>query len=67
MRLTLLGATGRTGRHVLDQILTAGHEVSVLVRDPARLPQRHDPRVTVASWWCLRSVRAGQSRISPCS
>src|SRR2546430_15994259 len=37
MRLTVFGATGGTGLHVLDQALAAGHEVRAVVRDPARL------------------------------
>lgn len=37
VRITILGATGRIGRHVLEGALDAGHEVTVLVRDPARL------------------------------
>jgi putative NADH-flavin reductase len=37
LKLTIFGATGRTGRHVLEQALTEGHQVTVLVRDPARL------------------------------
>ena len=37
MRITILGASGRIGRHVLEQALDAGHEVTVLVRDAARL------------------------------
>ncbi|MGW1501872.1 NAD(P)-dependent oxidoreductase [Streptomyces mirabilis] len=47
MHLTLLGATGPTGQLVLQQALKAGHRVTALVRDPARLPQRDDPDVTV--------------------
>ncbi|MFI5666088.1 NAD(P)-dependent oxidoreductase [Streptomyces sp. NPDC051704] len=47
MQLTLLGATGPIGRQVLLQALAAGHRVTALVRDPARLPQRDDERVTV--------------------
>lgn len=39
VRLTILGATGRIGRHALDRALEAGHEVTVLVRDPTRLGQ----------------------------
>jgi uncharacterized protein YbjT (DUF2867 family) len=38
MRLTVLGATGRTGVHVLDQALAAGNEVTAAVRN------RHAPR-----------------------
>ena len=38
MRLAIFGATGRTGRHLLEQALEAGHEVRALARDPQRLP-----------------------------
>jgi len=37
MRLTVLGATGRIGRLVVEQALAAGHDVAVLVRDPQKL------------------------------
>lgn len=37
MRLGILGATGRTGRLLVDAALAAGHQVKVLVRDPAKL------------------------------
>jgi putative NADH-flavin reductase len=37
MRLTVLGATGRIGRHVLAQAVEAGHDVTVLVRDAESL------------------------------
>ena len=37
MRLLILGATGPTGRNLLEQALAAGHEVTALVRNPARL------------------------------
>lgn len=37
----ILGATGRTGRHVLDAALEEGHQVHVLVRDPDRLLINH--------------------------
>ena len=38
MKLALLGATGRTGRYVLDQALADGHRVTVLARNPSKLP-----------------------------
>lgn len=47
MRLTVLGATGGTGREIVRQGLDAGHEVTAVVRDPARIPVRHD-RLAVA-------------------
>jgi uncharacterized protein YbjT (DUF2867 family) len=37
MRLTILAATGRTGRQLLEQAVGAGHEVTAVVRDPARI------------------------------
>jgi len=37
MRILLLGATGRTGRLVLDETLERGHPVTALVRDAGRL------------------------------
>jgi putative NADH-flavin reductase len=40
LRLAVFGATGHVGRHLVDQALAAGHEVTALVRDPARLPAR---------------------------
>ncbi|WP_380168668.1 NAD(P)-dependent oxidoreductase [Jannaschia sp. R86511] len=39
MRLTVLGATGRTGRYVVAAALAAGHEVTVLARTPTAVPQ----------------------------
>jgi nucleoside-diphosphate-sugar epimerase len=37
MRLTIFAATGRTGRHVLEQAVAAGHDVTVVVRNPGTL------------------------------
>jgi putative NADH-flavin reductase len=37
MKLALLGATGRTGRHVANQALGLGHDVKALVRTPDKL------------------------------
>lgn len=39
MKLTIFAATGGIGRHLLDQALTAGHEVTAVVRNPAKLTQ----------------------------
>jgi putative NADH-flavin reductase len=41
MRLTVFGASGQTGRHLIQQALDAGHTVTAVVRDPTRLPIRH--------------------------
>ncbi|WP_030811617.1 NAD(P)-dependent oxidoreductase [Streptomyces sp. NRRL F-2799] len=37
MRLTVFGATGGVGGELVRQALDAGHEVTAVVRDPARL------------------------------
>jgi putative NADH-flavin reductase len=41
MRLTVLGASGGVGRHIVRHALADGHEVTAVVRDPARLSMRH--------------------------
>ena len=46
-RIMILGATGSLGKHVTEQALAANHEVSVLVRTPAKLPADLRDRVTV--------------------
>jgi putative NADH-flavin reductase len=38
--ILVLGATGRTGEHVVNYALSNGHSVTVLVRDPAKLISR---------------------------
>ena len=40
MNLVVLGATGRTGRLVVDQALATGHTVTALVRTPEKLTLR---------------------------
>jgi len=41
MRILLLGATGRVGKQILDLLLEANHEVTVLVRDKQKLSIKH--------------------------
>ncbi|WP_328873235.1 NAD(P)H-binding protein [Streptomyces sp. NBC_00287] len=38
MNITVFGATGGIGQEIVRQALTAGHRVTAVVRDPARLP-----------------------------
>ncbi len=47
MKIALFGATGGTGRQVLAQALAAGHQVTVLVRDPAKLAGHQVSDLTV--------------------
>lgn len=37
MKVLVLGATGRTGKQVVLQLLLAGHEVSAIVRDKSKI------------------------------
>src|SRR4051812_6586795 len=37
MKILILGATGRTGRHLLNEALQKGHTVHALVRDRSKL------------------------------
>jgi NADPH:quinone reductase-like Zn-dependent oxidoreductase len=37
MELTIFGATGGTGTCLTEQALAAGHQVTAVVRDPARM------------------------------
>jgi nucleoside-diphosphate-sugar epimerase len=46
MQVTVFGATGGIGRHVVDQALADGHDVVAYVRTPEKL-DRHTPRLRV--------------------
>jgi uncharacterized protein YbjT (DUF2867 family) len=46
MRVTVLGASGRTGRALVSQALEAGHDVVAFVRDRSKLGIEHE-RLTV--------------------
>ena len=46
LQLTVFGATGKIGRHVIDQLLAAGHTVTAYARDPSKLPTTQ-PNLTV--------------------
>jgi putative NADH-flavin reductase len=48
MRIAVFGATGGTGLQVVKQALEAGHQVTALVRDPARLDIAHASLAVVA-------------------
>lgn len=41
MKIAILGASGRTGRLLVEQSLAASHTVRALVRDPKKLPIDH--------------------------
>ena len=45
MRITVFGAAGNVGSRVVTEALARGHEVTAVVRDPARFGELH-PRAT---------------------
>jgi putative NADH-flavin reductase len=42
MKLLILGATGATGQHLVEQALAEGHEVTAIVRDPSKVTTKHE-------------------------
>jgi putative NADH-flavin reductase len=46
MKVLIFGATGRTGKPLLEQALAAGHEVTAYVRNPGKLNMNH-PKLNV--------------------
>lgn len=60
MNLTIFGASGGTGSCLVEQALAAGHEITAVVRDPARLavPQHRQLRVLTADIMDPDSINA---------
>jgi putative NADH-flavin reductase len=48
MKLVIFGATGGTGRQLVEQALAEGHQVTAFARRPAALQVRHD-RLRIAA------------------
>src|SRR5258707_1488718 len=53
MKLTIIAATGGVGRELLEQAVAAGHDVTAVVRNPAKLSRQ------------VQSVTADLSRPDP--
>jgi putative NADH-flavin reductase len=47
MKVTILGATGALGSECLQQALDAGHDISVLVRNPDKLSESVRDKITI--------------------
>ena len=45
MNVVLYGGTGKAGSRILSELLSRGHQVKAVVRDPAKLPQ--SPGLTI--------------------
>ncbi|MFI9026691.1 NAD(P)-dependent oxidoreductase [Streptomyces sp. NPDC053560] len=67
LRLTVFGATGGIGQEIVKQGLAAGHEVTAVVRDPARLtvsgPGLEVVRAELADPEALRPAVAGRDAV----
>jgi putative NADH-flavin reductase len=49
MKTAVFGGTGNIGRQVVDQLLERGNEVTMLVRDPAKMTQPASDRLRVVT------------------
>jgi len=47
LKILVYGATGKIGKHVVDEALNRGHLVTAVSRDPSRINQIHDNLVAV--------------------
>src|SRR5207302_8025582 len=47
--IVVRGATGRTGRRLVEQARERGHEITALVRDPSKHPSQDGVRVLTGS------------------
>jgi len=45
MRLFIVGATGRTGQLVIEQVIARAHVVTAIVRKPGALPAHDNLRI----------------------
>ncbi len=63
MKLAIFGATGKTGRHLVQQGLDKGHDITVLVRDPAKLGLQH-PKLRAVKGDVLTDAAAVEQTIS---
>ena len=63
MKLTIFAATGGVGRRILEQAVAAGHDVTVVVRNPQSLPST-SARVVVVADLAAADPAALQSAVS---
>ena len=60
MKLVVFGATGATGRQILQQALGARHEVTAFARNPAALTVKH-PKLKVMQGDALDAARVSRT------
>jgi uncharacterized protein YbjT (DUF2867 family) len=63
MTILVTGATGRVGRHVVDQLVSRGAAVRVLTRDPAKTRFPADVEVAEGDLLDIDAVRAALSGV----
>lgn len=56
MKLAIFGGTGKTGQHLIQQALDAGHEVTALARTPAKMTLQH-PKLRIIQGDILEEER----------
>ena len=61
MHFLLLGATGRTGKHVLSTLLSEGHTATALIRTPGTLPPQPGLTLITGTPLSLPSLTAALS------
>jgi putative NADH-flavin reductase len=47
MKILIIGATGGTGKAIVEQALSQGHAVTVLARNPTKITIKHEQLVVV--------------------
>jgi len=52
MKLALFGISGRIGRRIAREALSRGHEITAIIRDPARVPFSHERLTAVTGDVC---------------
>ncbi len=60
MKILVLGATGRTGKYVIEEALRKGHKVSAIVRDPQKL-KGYDVEITEGTPYDYETVKKAMS------
>jgi putative NADH-flavin reductase len=67
LRVLVIGATGGTGRQLVQQALEQGHQVTAFVRNPARLQMEHENlqivKGDVLDYASVESAMRGQSAV----
>jgi putative NADH-flavin reductase len=67
MKILVFGATGGSGRHIVEQALAQGHIVTAFVRDPARIQLVHENlrvvRGDISRYDSVEAAVAGQEAV----